>query len=58
MGAHETPTAELDRHEADWLRAYAAVLTAELPVIMANSGEGIWAWAGKVTVILEELARG
>lgn len=61
MGCHESPVAELDRHEADRLRARALELVGELDGIAEDFEDGqdrIWRWAGAASVILKELARG
>lgn len=58
MARHLHPVAELDRLEADRLRARALELIAELDTIPLGYTPDLARWAGQASVILAELARG
>ena len=61
MARHLHAVAELDRFEADRLRARALELVAELDTITMpalDGGKAVLGWAGAASVILAELARG
>ena len=62
MARHLHAVAELDRFEAERLRARALELVAELDTLITGDDrhdlKNLLRWAGSASVILKELARG